>query len=89
MPQVGRAFLHSAFEFLCLALDARMESGLRDGNGKLHCRLLRNADLFGGKRPRCTAEAQRADQLTAHDHGHHHVLLNPRGEQGVHFWAWR
>ena len=82
MPQVGRALLHSAFEFLCLALDARMESGLRNGNGKPHCRLLRQCCRpVRWERTQCTTEAQRADQLTAHDHGHRPCTSGPRGEQ--------
>ena len=81
--QLARSLLHPLFEFLRLLLDPLVESRLRDRDGQLGGRFLRDADLLGWELSGRSAEAQPADELAPRNHGHHHVHVDARGEQGL------
>ena len=64
-----------------------MEPCLSQSDRELGGHFLRDADLLGGKLARRSAEAQPADELAAGDHGHDHVSVDARGEQGLRLGA--
>jgi len=59
-----------------------MEPRLLEHDGELGGDLLRDADLLGGEVAWRSAEADRANELSAGDHRYHHVRSDIRGEQG-------
>ena len=65
------------------------ETPVRDRDGQLGGRLLRDADLLLRKLRLIAAEADRADQVATGDHWHHHVRGDTRGEEGLGFVARR
>ena len=75
---------HARLQCFGVALYLGVQAGLLERHRQLIGHLPGDADLLVGKRPRRAAKADRADQLTPRDHGHHHVHMHPQGEQGLH-----
>ena len=75
--------MHSLLELGRVLPHTLVQARLGDRDGKLGGHFLGDADLLGLELPHRAPEAQGPNELAAGDHGHHHVDVDTRAEEGL------